>query len=146
MKMPTTQTTQTEPNDRTFKARFCAHTGCKPNHFEARVLMDCRHRSAWVPHLFMVMANPLLFQEDVHLIRALGQTTDLMEFQQELDGFRQQYPIRGFWRKRMNVRVSNRLLLQLAHDVFSVPLPATTFAPAWNNLAPAVSQPERAMA
>jgi hypothetical protein len=95
-----------------FKQAFCDHYGCKPEEFESLVFGKCMHRRAR-PFVWLIrMFRPDSFGADFHVIRQVGETTNLMEAMVEIDSYAQgrKGRVGDFFR----VRISGKRLLRVA--------------------------------
>lgn len=94
------------------KQAFCQHYSCKPEEFEPLVFKRCLHFRARPLVWLIRLLRPGSFGADFHVIRQVGETTNLMEAMVEIDSYAQGRKSRSgdFFRPR----ISGKRLLRLA--------------------------------
>jgi len=102
---------------KTFRERYCETFACPQQYFGRHVLWQCLHPAGRKLAVIIRPAIPVLLAEDLHLIEELGDLRDIEEVVSEVNDFATHNVPHGLLRKRMNVRVSGRLLLDLANKV-----------------------------
>jgi hypothetical protein len=99
----------------TFKATFCEHYGCKPEHFETVVFRLCLHRRARLVAWLLRIFRPDFFNADFTVIRHLGNSSNIVEAMAEIDAYNGNNSTRGnFWHDTLRFRVSGKRLQGLA--------------------------------
>lgn len=102
-----------------FKKRFCELFRCPESEFEKRALNKCLYLHARCLAPVLRRVYPKLFENDLEMIRYLGQTTGLREAIQETHSFHDQNASRReFMRKTLRLRASGRKAGGLARRVF----------------------------
>ena len=102
---------------KTFRERYCEAFHCPQRHFGKRVLWECLHPEGRKLAVVIRPAIPVLLAEDLELIEQVGELSDLATVTSEINDFSSHNPPKGLIRRKMNVRVSGRLLLRLARKV-----------------------------
>lgn len=102
-----------------FKERFCLAARCQPDRYEWRVLRRCRHRRSWLPYFLVKWLAPHLYADDLALIQLVAGSTNMADFRWTVQGHVDRYPVRGFWRRHLRLRMSRGHLLELAQVVFN---------------------------
>ena len=83
----------------------------------------CFHRRGLLLGKLLWRFNRACFDTDLDLIRSVADCTSLSDLRAELNAHRYQYPIFGFRRKLLYVRLSGTRLLKLGAKLFEPPAP-----------------------
>jgi len=117
----------------TFEDKFCQAHRCKAEDFERRLFWRCLHRHALVVAPLFLLFNREYFSLDRELIREVRKAEKMNEVWEEIREYFVSPKYQGWMRKRANVRISARRLINLAREH----LPSTGSPP------PAYPPPER---
>lgn len=116
-----------------FKERFCAHFGCKPEEYERRLLFSCFYWHASLLGKLFWYIDKRFYAEDIALIQVLAVTRDSGELKREIANYRFEHPPRGLLHGYLKFRFSGRKALQLADELFgnskAVLMPTTKSEP-----------------
>jgi len=97
---------------KSFRERFCEHTGCASDQFEQRVLRRALHRRSLPLALLIRALHPEYFDFELRTLRYLGNSESTSEFRAELDSYRSEYRRKGgILRNAFAVRLSGRRLM-----------------------------------
>lgn len=110
------QTSQTQNGQQTLEERFCAKHGCSAEEFPSKVFWMCLHRHA------VILAPPLLlfkrdyFAADHELVAGIRRAVKMSEVWEEVRAYFLHPKHQGWLRKRANVRISVRRVINLSRD------------------------------
>ncbi len=102
-----------------FRVLCCRHFGCASQEYELKVFWYCMHDHALVPARILHKFDREFFWWDFLLIRSLAVVTTIEEMEAELNNYRYQYRVFGFFRRNLRIRVSGQKILDLSHKLFS---------------------------
>lgn len=105
-------------NEKTFRDAVCERFGVPLERYRWEVFWRCVFPSARLPVELLMRLNPDYFREDFDLIESVAECTSASEVRSELNNFRYYYPIRGFGRRVLHLRISGQRLVELAALVF----------------------------
>lgn len=98
----------------TFREKYCAASGCRPEEFPCRLFWRCLHRHA-VPLVPLITAlHPDYFSPDRELISLVARTRTMKELNEEIRDFMNDTRNHRWWRMRVHVRVSTQRLRRVA--------------------------------
>ena len=97
-----------------FQEKFCDAHHCTPEDFKRRVFWRCLRRHALPFAPILLLFKPGYFYCDWELITAAGCALSLNTVQAEIGEFFCDTRNRGWWRRRLEIRVSGRRLSRLA--------------------------------
>ena len=109
----------------TFEEKFCQAHGCRLEQFERKVFWHCLHRHALVLAPLFLLFNRRYFALDQELIREIRRAEKMNEVWEEIREYFVSPEYKGWVRKRGNIRISARRLINLARDY----LPSTGSPP-----------------
>jgi hypothetical protein len=102
-----------------FQVLFCQQFDCPPSEYEKRAFRALLYLHARPVAWMIRILSRGFFEEDLKFIRDLGEAEDFREAAETVADFRDKNSgWRGFWRKRLKLRVSGRKAAQLARQLF----------------------------
>lgn len=100
----------------TFRSCYCAQHDCSREAFARQVMLH----SMPLPYrpLAAVIARvaPKFFAEDLRLVQYCGDATSMRKIRDEIAGYFSDAAYWGFWRRRLNFRMSTARLTDLARE------------------------------
>lgn len=109
-----------------FKDRYCAHFGCRPEEFEKHLLFSCLYWHVSPLGKLFWLIDKRFYAEDIALIQVLAVTRDSSEFKREIANFRFEHPPKGLLRGSLKIRFSGRKAMPLAFELFAQAKPTAT--------------------
>jgi hypothetical protein len=104
------------PSIQTFEEKFCAKHRCSSAEFSRRVFWRCLHRHA-VPVAPVILAlRPAYFAADLELIADVRRAVKMNQVWEAIREYFLNPRHQGWLRKRANVRVSARRLINLSRE------------------------------
>ena len=110
---------------KTFEERYCAATGCTPEEFPRKVFWRCLHRHALPVAPVILLLNDDYFSLDRELIAEVRKAEKMNHVWEEVRQYFVSPKHEGLLRRRANIRLSARRLINLARDH----LPASEASP-----------------
>jgi hypothetical protein len=101
-------------SSKTFQQNYCETYKCPPEKFAARVMWQCLHPAGRKLARRIKPLVPLLLATDVEFLRNVADYNSIASISNEIQLYREQFPVRGFLRKRLNLRISGQLVINLA--------------------------------
>ncbi|MCX8089836.1 MAG: hypothetical protein N3I86_02725 [Verrucomicrobiae bacterium] len=105
-------------SEKTFRDAVCERFGIPPERYAHEVFWRCVFPSTRLPVRLLSRVHPAYFRQDLELIESVADCTSASEVRSELNNFRYYYPIRGFGRRVLHLRISGQRLVELAALVF----------------------------
>ena len=104
-----------------FQALVCQQFDCPPSAYQEWAFRELLYWHARPVASMISMLSRGFFEEDLKFVRYLGEAEDFREAAETVADFRDRNSgWRGFWRKRLKLRVSGRKAAQLARQLFSI--------------------------
>ncbi len=104
-----------QPNQ-TLEEKFCAAHGCSAADFPRRVFWKCLHRHALPVAPVILVLKPNHFSADRELVAEIGRAVKMNQVWEAVREFFLNPKHEGWLRKRANVRISARRLINLARE------------------------------
>ncbi len=101
---------------KTFEEYYCEATGCSPEALPRKLFWKCLHRHALPIAPFILLFNPEYFSVDRELISEVRRAVKMNQVWEEVREYFVSPKHVGWLRKRGNVRVSARRLINLTRE------------------------------
>jgi hypothetical protein len=110
---------------KTFEEKFCEVSGCSREDFSRKIFWKCLHRHALLLAPIILVFRSDYFAPDRELIAHLRRAEKMNDVWEEVRQYFVSPKYHGWLRRRANIRISARRLIELARDY----LPATGSPP-----------------
>ena len=103
-------------NEKTFAELYCEQNKTDPQGYEREVLVNSLYPHARLVAWLLMLLNPNQMAADYDFVRAVGALKRFRDFEYEAQEYAHHPANRGFWRMKMNLRVSSRALRRMVKD------------------------------
>jgi hypothetical protein len=110
---------------KSFQEKYCEAHGCTPAEFSRRLFWRCLHRHAYPLAPIILLFNREYFAVDRELIAGVRRAEKMNQVWEEIREYFLSPKHTGWLRRRANIRISARRLIEIAKDY----LPATGSPP-----------------
>jgi hypothetical protein len=101
---------------KTFEALYCEAAGCAPTEFRNRVFWQCLHRHALPVAPVILFFNRSYFDLDRELLGEVRNAVQMNEVWEEVRQYFVSPKHEGWLRRRANIRISARRLINMARE------------------------------
>lgn len=113
----------------TFRESFCTGEKCPADRFVSRVFWRTLYPHARLAAPFILLFKRSFFEADRSLISATGDACDMKRIREDVRDFFWDSNNRGWWRRRINIRVSGQKLKDLAREYLPEGVSVPPFPP-----------------
>jgi hypothetical protein len=101
---------------KTFEEHYCEARGCHPSEFRNRVFWQCLHRHAVPVAPLILLFNRRYFDLDRELLAEVQKAVRMNEVWEEVRQYFISPDHEGWLRRRANIRISARRLINVARE------------------------------
>jgi hypothetical protein len=110
---------------KTLEELYCEANKCTPEEFSGKVFWQCLYRHAWPFVPFLMLLNSKYFDADKEMIREIRNARKMSQVWEEVRAYFVNPRHVGWMRRRANIRLSARRVINLAREY----LPSTGSPP-----------------